>query len=112
MEYFICTAGARATVIEEFNKTSDCSPSIMLLSLTAGGVGLNLTAASRVFLLDPVIIFVNSLLLSLISDQFALNKFLTVCGNFDTFFDCNEMLCDKVNTFKRADSVDNANFIL
>lgn len=53
---YLCfvTTGARATVIEEFNKRSDYSPSIMLLSLTAGGVGLNLTAASRVFLLDPV----------------------------------------------------------
>ena len=55
MKYlFFITLGARATVIEEFNKTGDYSPSIMLLSLTAGGVGLNLTAASRVFLLDPV----------------------------------------------------------
>jgi len=46
--------GARAQVIEDFNKNNDQSPTIMLLSLTAGGVGLNLTAASRVFLLDPV----------------------------------------------------------
>ena len=58
MKYlFFITLGARATVIEEFNKTGDYSPSIMLLSLTAGGVGLNLTAASRVFLLDPVRFF-------------------------------------------------------
>lgn len=58
-------------MIEEFNKTSDYSPSIMLLSLTAGGVGLNLTAASRVFLLDPVSI--NNSLLVFLSDRFFFN---------------------------------------
>ena len=44
----------RAEVIESFNDKSPDSPTVMLLSLKAGGVGLNLTAASRVFLLDPV----------------------------------------------------------
>eukprot|EP00111_Clytia_hemisphaerica_P020134 TCONS_00059342-protein len=44
---------SRARVIEEFNTRGDYTPTIMLLSLTAGGVGLNLCAASRVFLLDP-----------------------------------------------------------
>ena len=44
----------RAEVIEEFNNHSAGSPTVFLLSLKAGGVGLNLTAASRVFLLDPV----------------------------------------------------------
>lgn len=44
----------RAEVIESFNDKSTDSPTVMLLSLKAGGVGLNLTAASRVFLLDPV----------------------------------------------------------
>lgn len=44
---------ARARVIDEFNSQDDSSPTLMLLSLTAGGVGLNLTAATRVFLLDP-----------------------------------------------------------
>uniref|UniRef100_A0A4W4EDH8 Helicase-like transcription factor n=1 Tax=Electrophorus electricus TaxID=8005 RepID=A0A4W4EDH8_ELEEL len=34
-------------------KTSPGSPTIMLLSLKAGGVGLNLTAASQVFLMEP-----------------------------------------------------------
>ena len=45
---------ARTRVIDEFNQHGDMFPSVMLLSLTAGGVGLNLVAASRVFLLDPV----------------------------------------------------------
>ncbi|KAM9842904.1 helicase-like transcription factor [Aulostomus maculatus] len=43
----------RAQVIKEFQSPADDSPTIMLLSLKAGGVGLNLTAASRVFLMDP-----------------------------------------------------------
>ncbi|KAL0983800.1 hypothetical protein UPYG_G00132950 [Umbra pygmaea] len=43
----------RAQVIQEFQSESPDSPLIMLLSLKAGGVGLNLTAASRVFLMDP-----------------------------------------------------------
>ena len=44
----------RAKAIQEFQDSSPGSPSIMLLSLKAGGVGLNLTAASHVFLMDPV----------------------------------------------------------
>jgi len=44
----------RAEVIESFDDRSADSPTVMLLSMKAGGVGLNLTAASRVFLLDPV----------------------------------------------------------
>ncbi|XP_035529657.1 helicase-like transcription factor [Morone saxatilis] len=43
----------RAQVIQEFQSSAADSPAIMLLSLKAGGVGLNLTAASRVFLMDP-----------------------------------------------------------
>lgn len=41
----------RGSVVNEFQ--SDGGPSVMLLSLKAGGVGLNLTAADHVFLLDP-----------------------------------------------------------
>lgn len=45
---------ARARAIENFSDLSSSSPKVFLLSLTAGGVGLNLTAATRVFLMDPV----------------------------------------------------------
>ena len=48
------TQEARARAIETFSDPSSSSPTVFLLSLTAGGVGLNLTAATRVFLLDPV----------------------------------------------------------
>jgi SNF2 family DNA or RNA helicase len=41
----------RGKVIEEFQTTED--PSVFLLSLKAGGSGLNLTAASYVILYDP-----------------------------------------------------------
>lgn len=44
----------RMQVIREFQSSAADSPTVMLLSLKAGGVGLNLTAASRVFLMDPV----------------------------------------------------------
>lgn len=44
----------RTQVIKEFQSSDAHSPTIMLLSLKAGGVGLNLTAASHVFLMDPV----------------------------------------------------------
>lgn len=44
----------RTQVIQEFQSSAANSPVIMLLSLKAGGVGLNLTAASHVFLMDPV----------------------------------------------------------
>ncbi|XP_061157136.1 helicase-like transcription factor isoform X2 [Syngnathus typhle] len=43
----------RTQVIQEFQSLSPDSPTILLLSLKAGGVGLNLTAASHVFLMDP-----------------------------------------------------------
>ena len=41
----------RGKVVEDFQKESDVQ--IMLLSLQAGGTGLNLTAADHVYLLDP-----------------------------------------------------------
>lgn len=41
----------RAAVVNEFQ--SESGPPVLLLSLKAGGVGLNLTAADHVFLLDP-----------------------------------------------------------
>ena len=56
---------ARASVLEQFSSTSSPSSSsssstkksgcgtVMLLSLRAGGVGLNLTSAKRVFMMDP-----------------------------------------------------------
>lgn len=44
----------RAEAVQCFQSSRAGSPTVMLLSLKAGGVGLNLTAASRVFLMDPV----------------------------------------------------------
>ncbi|KAK1315466.1 hypothetical protein QJS10_CPA06g00275 [Acorus calamus] len=41
----------RERVLKEFNECSD--KPVLLMSLKAGGVGLNLTAASNVFLMDP-----------------------------------------------------------
>jgi superfamily II DNA or RNA helicase len=41
----------RAGVVQRFQ--SDDGPPLMLVSLRAGGVGLNLTAADHIFLLDP-----------------------------------------------------------
>ncbi|KAH9523505.1 hypothetical protein Btru_040176 [Bulinus truncatus] len=46
-------ANDRAQAVRNFSDLSPESPTIFLLSLKAGGVGINLTAASRVFLLDP-----------------------------------------------------------
>ncbi|XP_048018521.1 LOW QUALITY PROTEIN: helicase-like transcription factor [Megalobrama amblycephala] len=43
----------RAKAIQDFQDSSSGSPTIMLLSLKAGGVGINLTAASHVFMMDP-----------------------------------------------------------
>ncbi|NWX48779.1 HLTF factor, partial [Steatornis caripensis] len=43
----------RVEAIQGFQSSQAGSPTVMLLSLKAGGVGLNLTAASRVFLMDP-----------------------------------------------------------
>uniref|UniRef100_A0A8C3SU50 Helicase like transcription factor n=1 Tax=Chelydra serpentina TaxID=8475 RepID=A0A8C3SU50_CHESE len=47
------TQKKRVQAIQSFQDSHTGSPTIMLLSLKAGGVGLNLTAASRVFLMDP-----------------------------------------------------------
>ena len=41
----------RGEVVDRFQNNDDCN--LILISLKAGGVGLNLTAASYVFLLDP-----------------------------------------------------------
>eukprot|EP00794_Sanderia_malayensis_P009927 gene9927-10945_t len=43
----------RVESIDAFMDSADDSPTIMLLSLNAGGVGLTLTSATRVFLMDP-----------------------------------------------------------
>ena len=46
----------RATVLRAFNAENAADPSaprVLLLSLRAGGVGLNLTVANRVFMMDP-----------------------------------------------------------
>lgn len=43
----------RATVLEEFGVKSLSKQKILLLSLKAGGVGLNLTCASYAFMMDP-----------------------------------------------------------
>ncbi len=43
----------RGAVVDRFQSSSEGSPPVMLLSLKAGGVGLNLTAADHVFLVDP-----------------------------------------------------------
>ncbi|XP_032860515.1 helicase-like transcription factor isoform X2 [Tyto alba] len=47
------TQKKRVEAIQCFQSRQAGSPTVMLLSLKAGGVGLNLTAASRVFLMDP-----------------------------------------------------------
>ena len=52
----------RVESIQCFQNTEAGSPTIMLLSLKAGGVGLNLSAASRVFLMDPVSNFIDFLI--------------------------------------------------
>jgi SWI/SNF-related matrix-associated actin-dependent regulator of chromatin subfamily A3 len=49
----------RVESIQRFQNTEAGSPTIMLLSLKAGGVGLNLCAASRVFLMDPVSTYID-----------------------------------------------------
>lgn len=43
----------RAAVIAEFISTTGKKGCVLLLSLRAGGVGLNLTAAKRVYMMDP-----------------------------------------------------------
>ncbi|MEE6500961.1 hypothetical protein FKM82_004011 [Ascaphus truei] len=47
------TQKKRIEAIQSFQSSDAESPTVILLSLKAGGVGLNLTAASRVFLMDP-----------------------------------------------------------
>ena len=47
------TTRDRAAVVDRFQSGADDAPPVMLLSLKAGGVGLNLTAADHVFLVDP-----------------------------------------------------------
>ncbi len=42
----------RNEIVIEFNKKENTYLRVMLLSLTAGGVGLNLVGANRMFLLD------------------------------------------------------------
>ena len=43
----------RSAVVEVFQASTKNSPKVLLLSLKAGGVGLNLTAANHLLLLDP-----------------------------------------------------------
>jgi SNF2 family DNA or RNA helicase len=50
-EYLDGQTRDRAARVERFNTDADCR--VFLISLKAGGVGLNLTAAEYVFLLDP-----------------------------------------------------------
>jgi SNF2 family DNA or RNA helicase len=45
--------GDRKETIDVFHSTGPNSPNVMLLSLKAGGVGLNLTSANHLLLLDP-----------------------------------------------------------
>ncbi|XP_020108129.1 putative SWI/SNF-related matrix-associated actin-dependent regulator of chromatin subfamily A member 3-like 1 isoform X3 [Ananas comosus] len=47
------TMKKRADVIREFARTDPDAPNVLLASLKAAGVGINLTAASRVYLFDP-----------------------------------------------------------
>jgi superfamily II DNA or RNA helicase len=50
-EYLDGQTRDRAAPVERFNADTDCR--VFLISLKAGGLGLNLTAAEYVFLLDP-----------------------------------------------------------
>lgn len=43
----------RAAVLSEFASSTNTKGTVLLLSLRAGGVGLNLTMAKRVFMMDP-----------------------------------------------------------
>lgn len=47
------TMKKRADVIREFARADPDAPNVLLASLKAAGVGINLTAASRVYLFDP-----------------------------------------------------------
>jgi transcription termination factor 2 len=44
----------RNQIVQSFNEHENLSVRIMLLSLTAGGVGLNLVGANHMFLLDVI----------------------------------------------------------
>ena len=48
------TQEKRAAAVRTFSDQRPGTPNIFLLSLRAGGVGLNLSAATKVYLLDPV----------------------------------------------------------
>jgi SNF2 family DNA or RNA helicase len=50
-EYLDGKTRDRASIVERFQSDPDCK--LFLISLKAGGLGLNLTAAEYVFLLDP-----------------------------------------------------------
>ena len=50
-EYLDGSTRDRQTCVERFQNDADCG--LFLISLKAGGLGLNLTAAEYVFLLDP-----------------------------------------------------------
>jgi SNF2 family DNA or RNA helicase len=50
-EYLDGATTDRGTHVEKFQSDPDCG--LFLISLKAGGLGLNLTAAEYVFLLDP-----------------------------------------------------------
>ena len=73
----------RNNSISLFSTVKDSSPTIMLLSLKAGGLGINLTKATRVFLMDPVIFFIRFLLCSL-GGFFP--RFFTCLRNLQVFF--------------------------
>ncbi|KAJ7650479.1 SNF2 family N-terminal domain-containing protein [Roridomyces roridus] len=47
------SARDRTRVIDQFRGSGTSGPRVMLISIHAGGVGLNLTAANHVFLIDP-----------------------------------------------------------
>ncbi|KAJ9544195.1 hypothetical protein OSB04_023902 [Centaurea solstitialis] len=47
------TAKRRANVIKEFGVSKADGPTVLLASLKASGTGINLTAASRVYLMEP-----------------------------------------------------------
>lgn len=47
------TATRRAKVIKDFSDSEPGEPTVLLASLKASGTGINLTAASRVYLLEP-----------------------------------------------------------
>lgn len=47
------SAKKRSEVIKEFGEGGPSAPTILLASLKAAGVGVNLTAASRVYLVEP-----------------------------------------------------------